>query len=226
MTKSNLFRQAHKLTREDAKVYLNINYRVQFGLNLKALYSNENMVKIKYTLNDNAAYGIYNGFSEWDMEIKNIVAKYRNQYNTSIITTASEDIVEILNKNKEIEKIAIENYVATEIPENYREEIKKLYKEMAIEKTAPGYGLIDMSLLEKEIEKIIKSIKEKEIEKNKEKENRINELIKKAKNTREKQIVNRYLTECNDKNMDCSTDAITIYIDENGNKTEKRVHTF
>jgi len=46
MTKSNLFRQAHKMTREDAKIYTNINYRVQFGLNLKSLYSDE-MVELK-----------------------------------------------------------------------------------------------------------------------------------------------------------------------------------
>ena len=45
MTKSNLFVQAHKMTMEDMKLYTNLNYRVQFGMNLKALYSKKEMVE-------------------------------------------------------------------------------------------------------------------------------------------------------------------------------------
>lgn len=44
MTNSNLFVKAHKITKEDKVNYPEINYIVQFGLNLKALYS-ENMKK-------------------------------------------------------------------------------------------------------------------------------------------------------------------------------------
>lgn len=45
--RSDLFRKAHQLTREDKKVYPEINYRVQFGLNLSALYVKINMSEEK-----------------------------------------------------------------------------------------------------------------------------------------------------------------------------------
>lgn len=45
MTKSDLFKSAHKLTKEDKKNYPEITYKFQFGLNLKFLYSE--IMKIK-----------------------------------------------------------------------------------------------------------------------------------------------------------------------------------
>lgn len=45
MNKSDLFKTAHKSTKEDKKNYPEINYRFQFGLNLKLLY--KEIMKIK-----------------------------------------------------------------------------------------------------------------------------------------------------------------------------------
>lgn len=45
MTRSDLFKMAHKITKEDMKLYSNINYRVQFGLNLSSLYGKAIMDK-------------------------------------------------------------------------------------------------------------------------------------------------------------------------------------
>ena len=49
MTKSLLFKTAHKNTKEMKRNYPEVNYRVQFGLELKALYANMNMTTNKKT---------------------------------------------------------------------------------------------------------------------------------------------------------------------------------
>lgn len=50
MTRSDLFRTAHKMTKEDKRNYPNITYRFQFGLNLKSLYG-EIMNKKEFKFN-------------------------------------------------------------------------------------------------------------------------------------------------------------------------------
>ena len=49
MTKSLLFKTAHKNTKEMKKNYPEVNYRVQFGLELKTLYANMNMTMNEHT---------------------------------------------------------------------------------------------------------------------------------------------------------------------------------
>lgn len=53
-----------------------------------------------------------------------------------------------------------------------------------------------------------------------------NELIKKAKEAGHKIEISRDLVECNDPNEDCSTDILIRYIDETGNITTERRHTY
>jgi hypothetical protein len=43
MTRSKLFKLAHQNTKEVKKVYPEVNYRCQFGMELKALYGKNNM---------------------------------------------------------------------------------------------------------------------------------------------------------------------------------------
>jgi hypothetical protein len=49
MTKSLLFKTAHKNTKEMKRNYPEVNYRVQFGLELKTLYANMNMTMNEHT---------------------------------------------------------------------------------------------------------------------------------------------------------------------------------
>lgn len=53
MTNSMRFRQAHKLTKEALVENKSLNYRVQFGLNLKSLYSKKEMENKEWNKNWN-----------------------------------------------------------------------------------------------------------------------------------------------------------------------------
>ena len=58
------------------------------------------------------------------------------------------------------------------------------------------------------------------------KENRIEELKKKAKETGEKQELSRYTVECNDEYEECSVDIIITYILPGGEEKTARIHTY
>lgn len=58
------------------------------------------------------------------------------------------------------------------------------------------------------------------------KENRIEELKKKAKKTGEKQELKRYTVECNDEYEECSIDIIITYILPSGEEKTERIHTY
>lgn len=52
------------------------------------------------------------------------------------------------------------------------------------------------------------------------------ELIEKARVTGVKQQVRQFSVECNDDNESCDIDIVTVYVDGNGEITEKRAHTW
>lgn len=75
----------------------------------------------------------------------------------------------------------------------------------------------------KEITDVIVKNKKENEEKQLKKEQ---ELIQKAKETGEKQVLKSWSAPCNDKNEECDIDIITILIDAEGNKETTRTHTW
>ena len=100
---------------------------------------------IPYTLNDTTSYGIYNGISQFDIET--IVSQIKKEHNSSIFLLA-EDIAKILNKDKELEQIAIDSYQPN--PEgNWNEEYMTWFRAAVSKKEAPGHGMIPIKLSKK-----------------------------------------------------------------------------
>lgn len=63
---------------------------------------------MKYTLHDNTAYGIYNGFSESD--IRNMLKPEAKRLGLTIIDYSSESITRKLNHDPELEAVAQAHY--------------------------------------------------------------------------------------------------------------------
>ena len=52
------------------------------------------------------------------------------------------------------------------------------------------------------------------------------EIIKKAKETGKKQFLHSYREDCNDPSAQCDIDLVNVYINKDGEKEEKRMHTY
>ena len=196
-------------------------------LQLQQEYINKKLTDdIPYTLNDNTAYGIYNGISSSD--IKEIFlsclekAKEKFDINFKIFCFPLDDLVLRLNKDKELKQIAINSYTPYPMKKNWKDETKKIYSTAVAEKTAKGYGIIPNEIIRKKIEKEI----EKEIDYNKNEKKRVEELSELAKSTNKKQLLHKWIESCNDSNIECDTDICCRWVHPNGDISETRTHTY
>ena len=177
---------------------------------------------IPYTLNDTTSYGIYNGISQFDIEP--IIQNIKERYGTKIFFFA-EDIARILNKDAELKQIAIDTYQP--YPEgNWNDEYLEWFRNAVKEKAAPGFGIISNAIIREKISAIILKEMEKELQNKQVEEKRINELFEKAKQTREKQLINKWSEPCNNPNEECNVDIVYVWIMPDGGKTKSRHHTW
>lgn len=178
---------------------------------------------IEYRLNDMTAYGIYNGISQFDIEY--IVADVREQVEKETGIKAlifADDIAKKLTKDEEIIKIAEETYRPYPESENWTEEYRSWYRKAAKEKTAPGYGIIPNKIIREKIRKLLLE----EVEEVKKERERVEELFKLAKETGEKQLISKWIEDCNDRTLECSTDICYLYAMPDGTQKVERIHTF
>lgn len=177
---------------------------------------------IKYRMNDTTAYGIYNGISKFD--ITEIISDIKRQYNNNAFIFA-DDIVKILNHDEELKQIAIETYRPD--PEgNWNEEYLAWFRAAAKEKKAPGYGIIPNHIIRTKITDIILRKTAEENKAKEEEQNRINNLFEIARKTGEKQLINKWLEDCNDPREECSVDICCEWAMPDGTITYTRNHTW
>ena len=178
---------------------------------------------ISYTLNDTTSYGIYNGISQFDIET--IVSQIKKEYNSSIFLFA-EDIAKILNKDEEIEQIAINSYQPNPEGNNWREEYLTWFRAAANKKEAPGHGTIPNQIIKEKITNIIIEKTTKENNSKQAEEIRVNNLFEIAKQTGKEQLINKWMEDCNDPKEECSTDLCCLWAMPNGSKKTTRNHTW
>lgn len=286
MTKSDLFRQSHKITKEDKANYPEINYIVQFGLNLSSLYSNF-MSKISFERNS-CKFKIepvdYDGYS---LEVKYIIIQNREiikrgrgklDEKVNVIRTLTNFVINgrrmngirldsihidklietknnmIKEENEKKEKLINDlvsgelklrfqmmgcdyrylDFTTQNIEDTYelkynvvndciRTAVNKFDKYMDI------HNLKNLKIVEdkkEQFEITLEELLSERIKANQKKDDKLNSLIEKAKETGKKQFVTRWTEECNDDNEECDIDTITQYIDENGELSEVRDHNW
>lgn len=177
---------------------------------------------IKYTMNDATAYGIYNGISEFD--ITEIILDIKKQHNSNAFIFA-DDIAKILNHDEELKQIAIETYRPD--PEgDWTEEYLTWFRTTAKEKKAPGYGIIPNYIIRAKITDIILRKTAEENKAKEEEQSRINNLFEIARKTGEKQLINKWLEDCNDPREECNTDICCEWAMPDGTRQYTRNHTW
>lgn len=177
---------------------------------------------IKYTMNDTTAYGIYNGISEFD--ITEIISDIKRQYNSNAFIFA-DDIAKILNHDEELKQIAIETY-RPDPERNWNEEYLAWFRAAAKEKKAPGYGIIPNHIIRAKITDIILRKTAEENKAKEEEQNRINSIFEIARKTGEKQLINKWLEDCNDPREECNTDICCEWAMPDGTRQYTRNHTW
>lgn len=199
-------------------------------LEIKALYekmkaddlNNRLASDIRYVLNDNTSYGIYNGISEFD--ITEIFYDLKKKFNADIMLFQN-DIADILNRDIELEEIAMANYQAD--PEgNWNEEYLTWFKKAKEQKEAPGYGMIPNNIIRDKITKIIITVMKKENDKREVEQNNLNNLQNLARETGKNQQITQWLEDCNDPEEECSTDICQKWITPEGKIVITRSHTW
>lgn len=178
---------------------------------------------IKYTMNDTTAYGIYNGISEFD--ITEIISDIKRQYNSNAFIFA-DNIAEILNHDEELKQIAIDTYQAYPENENWNEEYLTWFRAAAKDKEAPGYGIIPNHIIRAKITDIILRKTAEENKEKQEEQSRINNLFEIARKTGEKQLISKWLENCNDPKEECNTDICCKWAMPDGTITYTRNHTW
>jgi len=177
---------------------------------------------IRYTMNDTTAYGIYNGISEFS--ITEIVEDIKKQHNSNAFIFA-DDIAKILNHDEELKQIAIETYRPD--PEgDWTEEYLTWFRAAAKEKKAPGYGIIPNHIIRAKITDIILRKTAEENKEKQEEQSRINNLFEIARKTGEKQLINKWLEDCNDPQEECNTDICYEWAMPDGTRQYTRNHTW
>lgn len=177
---------------------------------------------IKYTMNDTTAYGIYNGISAFD--ITEIILDIKKQHNSNAFIFA-DDIAKILNHDEELKQIAIETYRPD--PEgDWTEEYLTWFRAAAKEKKAPGYGIIPNHIIRAKITEIVLNKTAEENKAKEEEQSRINNLFEIARKTGEKQLINKWLEDCNDPREECNTDICCEWAMPDGTRQYTRNHTW
>ena len=178
------------------------------AIKVKALYNkfkDESLQKkltsdIQYRMNDNTAYGIYNGISE--SQIKPIIYDIVKQNNSTAYINI-EKVVRILNDDEEIKQIADETYTPYPLHDNPSEEWKEKYPEWVKNKVAEGCGTIPNYIIRQKLTPILLDlIKKDNIEKAKEEEE------KKASEERYKKFtIKKVYRHVNPSGGECGTDG-------------------
>lgn len=176
---------------------------------------------IEYTLHDTTAYGIYNGISQSD--IAEILSDIKKQYNSdTLLFMFPDEVVKILNKDEELKQIALDTYIPYPVHDNWSEEIKKDHERRAKEKIAAGYGIIPNKIIREKVTAIVmEKVKEEQAE-----QERINNLIELAKQTGKKQLIEKWIEECNDDREQCNVDICYEWAMPDGTRKLKRYHTW
>jgi hypothetical protein len=177
---------------------------------------------IKYTMNDDTTYGIYNGISRLDIEVIVYDIKKQNNSNVSLYT---DDITRMLNNDEELKQIAEETY-SPDQEGNWNEEYLTWFRKAVKEKKAPGYGTIPNKIIKAKITDIILKEIEKENREKQDEENRINNLFELAKQIGERQLINKWSEPCNDPKEECNLDICYLWIMPDGSKKQTRSHTW
>ena len=94
----------------------------------------------QYTMNDDTAYGIYNGISE--TKISDYVYTKAKELGLQYGEYKVEKIKDILNKDPEIRAIADAGYTPFPVNEHWSEEYKRITFELIEKRKAPGYANI------------------------------------------------------------------------------------
>lgn len=191
-----------------------------------AVYQTNLNKDIKFYMNDNTAYGIYNGISQFDIGTIISEAIKTNNPNNIFLYCDSESIAKELTNDQQIIKITKEAYMPFPMHEDWNDPYKKLYKEMIENCTAPGYAIIPNTIVKDKINTIVKREVDKEIAEKLKKENKIKELLVKANETGEKQQINRWMEPCNDPNEECNLDMVTLYAMPDGSTKTVRNHSW
>lgn len=178
---------------------------------------------IEYNLNDTTAYGIYNGIAEF--KIREIIFDIQKQLNCSFYISP-EDMAKLLSNDEEIKKIAIETYQPNPERKQWNDEYLAWFREAAKEKKAPGYGIIPNTVIRQKITDIIKKEMVRKEENNQKETERVNRLFKLAKETGEKQLINKWTEDCNNKHLECNLDICCLWAMPDGTEETTRTHTY
>ena len=177
----------------------------------------------EYKLYDADTYGIYNGINEFHIE--ELVREIKKQNNYEVFLFADK-IKDILNRDPELKSIAVETWKPYKENENWSDETKEVYRKNVELKKAAGYGIIPNAVMREKIEKILKETRDYEEENERKYNERVNELIEKARLTGEKQLISKCTVPCNDSKVECSTDICYYWAMPDGTTRETRTHTY
>lgn len=111
---------------------------------------------MKYTLHDNTAYGIYNGFRESD--IYSMLKPEVERLGLTVIDYSIEQITRKLNHDPELETVAQAHYTPYPIQNYWGSDYKARWVKMAEEGTAPGEGDVPNDLVRQKLCAILDDI--------------------------------------------------------------------
>jgi len=146
---------------------------------------------------------------------------------------AANDYSFIYNDNSDpkivSERRALDSQLLEEIKKLNLSELGENWGAEELESTMMTYGgyIFNQEQIQIILEMVHKNNQKEKNEKIKAENNqkeKISKLIQKAKETNEPQLYSTYMDDCNDPEEDCSFDSINIYIDSEGNYTERRFH--
>jgi len=177
----------------------------------------------KFKVNDTDTYGIYNGISEFDIDA--LVSELKKQYDR-FLYLFNDEIAKILSRDPELKQIAFDSYIPYPENENWNEETKRIYRANVERKRVSGYGIIPNSVIREKINKLLTAEYNKDLKEEQEREDNIKELLKKAKETGEKQLISKWTEDCNDPREECNTDICYYWAMPDGTTTETRNHTW
>ena len=178
---------------------------------------------VKYNLNNMNSYGMYNGISEFDIEP--IVNEIKKQLNCEA-PIWSTDVAKIINKDVKLKEMAFDTYEAYPVNPSWLEEYKTAHIEGTKNKTSEGFGTIPNQVIREKITEILIVAMQKDDQENSENESKRAAIFEKAKDTGEKQQLNKFTVPCNDPKEECDVDIITVYATPDGKVETVRNHTW
>jgi len=111
---------------------------------------------MEYTLHDTTAGGIYNGISEFD--IGDMIHAEARALGLDILDYSTENVTRILNRDSELKEAAQSTYVPYPVHDDWGEEYKKMWLEMAEARNAPGHGEVPDGLVAQKLRTVLAGI--------------------------------------------------------------------